>query len=243
MSDTAETGAASVYDAWYRTPLGGACHRIEHELVMALAAPCPGELALDAGCGTGLYTRSLVEQGLDVTGIDAEPAMLAAARERVPTATLLEGDITALPFPDARFDLVLAITVLCFLDPEQRATAARELLRVLRPGGRVVIGELARTSLWALQRRIKGWRGSATWQHAHFSTAHELETLLRRAGATTVTSRHALYLPPLDTPLVTRHADAIERAGRHLGPLGAAFVTACADTLHHPAAHPPGSSP
>ena len=65
MSNTAETGAASVYDAWYQTPLGAACHRIEHELVATLAAPRPGEQALDAGGGTGLYTHWLVEQGLD----------------------------------------------------------------------------------------------------------------------------------------------------------------------------------
>jgi hypothetical protein len=49
--------------------------------------------------------------------------------------------------------------------------AEAERARVVRLGGRVVVGELARVSLWAAQRRIKGWRGSATWRSAHFTSA------------------------------------------------------------------------
>jgi len=220
---------AAAYDAWYATPLGSASHRIELSLVAELAAPRAGERALDAGCGTGTYAAWLAGVGLDVTGLDRDPRMLAAARLKAPGAAFAEGDVASLPFADGEFDLALAVTVFCFLRDAEREAAARELLRVTRPGGRVVIGELGRLSVWAAQRRIKGWRGSATWRAARFSTAGELERLFRRAGAARVTSRYGLYLPPIDHPAVVGRAEAWERFGRALGPLGAAFVAVRAE--------------
>jgi ubiquinone/menaquinone biosynthesis C-methylase UbiE len=217
------------YDAWYETALGAAAHRIELRLIGELAEPEAGERALDVGCGTGIYTAWLAEQGLAVTGLDRDPAMLAAARAKAPGTRLFEGDATALPFAHAEFDLAVAVTLLCFLDDEQRRRAAREFLRVVRPGGRVVVGELARHSLWAAARRIKGWHGSETWRSAHFTTARELRGLFRNAGASAVRTRHGLYLPPWNVSALVRRADAIERVGRPLGALGAAFVVARAE--------------
>jgi ubiquinone/menaquinone biosynthesis C-methylase UbiE len=215
-----------VYDAWYETPLGAAAHRIESSLIAALASPRRGERALDVGCGTGIYTSWLADLGVDAVGVDHDSAMLARAHEKAPGARLVEGDATALPFADGEFDLVLAVTVLCFLDAVERAAAVRELVRVARPEGRVVIGELARHSLWAAQRRLKGWRGSTTWRSARFTTGGELRRLLLGAGAARVDVRHGLYLPPWDVPSLVARADAIERLAGPLGPIGAAFVVA-----------------
>ena len=220
---------AAAYDAWYATPLGAASHGIELALVESLARPEAGERVLDAGCGTGIYTAWLAEQGADVTGLDVDPVFLAAAREKAPGARLVEGDAARLPFADGEFDLALAVTLLCFLSEAERAAAARELLRVTRPGGRVVVGELARFSLWAAQRRVKVWRGSKTWKAAHFTTAGELRRLLLAAGAATVTARYGLYLPPVDRPAIVARAGTFERVGRVLGPLGAAFVAVRAE--------------
>jgi SAM-dependent methyltransferase len=226
---TAFPVGAGAYDAWYRTPLGAAVHRVELAAIAGLALPRAGERALDAGCGSGIYSAWLVERGLAVTGVDRDPSMLAAARRRASSASFREGDLAALPFADGEFDLALAVTVFSFLGESERARAARELLRVLRPGGRLVIADLARLSLWAAQRRVKAWRGSPTWRSARFMTAGELRRLLLAADATRVSTRYALYLPPVGWPPLAARAALIERLGRTLGPLGAGFVLARAE--------------
>lgn len=77
-----------------------------------------------------------------------------------------------LPFGAESFDVVVAITVLCFI--ENPAKALREMTRILKPGGRLIVGELGRYSSWAALRRIKGWFGSPVWRHAHFHSASDL---------------------------------------------------------------------
>lgn len=215
---------AAAYDAWYEAPLGRALDAAECRALIGLASPHPGERALDAGCGTGIYTRRLAERGLEVAGIDLDPEMVAAARLKAPAARLIQGDVMSLPFEDASFDLVVSVTVLCFVSDPQRAVG--ELIRVARPGGRVVLGELNRWSAWAAWRRLKGWRGSERWRAAHFYSPPGLGGLLTRAGAERVVTKAAAYLPPAAPGWLIRRAEAVESRGAHLGALGAAFSLA-----------------
>jgi hypothetical protein len=71
------------------------------------------------------------------------------------------------------------------------------MARVLRPGGRLVLGELGRWSLWATSRRLRAWLGATTWKAAHFRTAEELRALLQQAGLSVVTVRGAVFYPPI----------------------------------------------
>ena len=96
-----------------------------------------GERLLDAACGTGRYTARLYDQGVDVTGCDFSPEMLAIAREKLPHVELVEADLNQpLPFADASFEAVLCGQALKHL-PDLTG-AMREFARVLRPGGRFV---------------------------------------------------------------------------------------------------------
>jgi hypothetical protein len=85
------------------------------------------------------------------------------------------------------------------------------------------------------------WYATPLGSAAHFTTAGELRRLLERAGARNVEHRYGLYLPPWDSAILIRRASAIERLGRQLGPVGAAFVAARGQRLGAPAS-PPGST-
>ena len=105
-------------------------------------ANCFSGRLLEAGVGTGLALPHY-GPGLKVTGIDLSPDMLARARERVSRAgqdnveALLEMDATALAFPDSSFDVSVAMFVMTVVpDP---AAVMRELARVTRPGGTLLI--------------------------------------------------------------------------------------------------------
>ena len=104
---------------------------------------------LDVGRGDGVLSVTLARQGANVTGVDVDRSMLEAARDHArgahADATYIEGNARSLPFADGTFDVVVAITVLCFVP--DAGSAVSEMARVLRPGGRLVIGELGRHSL------------------------------------------------------------------------------------------------
>ncbi len=145
------------YTAWRETPLGAITERLERSVVLDLAGPLAAREVLDVGCGDGAYALAAARAGARVTGLDRSTAALARARERAGSerlaVDLLVGDIGTLPLPADRFDLVLAVTVLCFVEEPARAVA--EMARVLRPGGLLVLGELGKWSTWAAWRRLR----------------------------------------------------------------------------------------
>ncbi len=107
--------------------------------------PQAGERILDAGCGTGFaLTRLLARHDtFELTGLDASPDMLEQARTRLPAAVqLIRGDLTEMPFATERFDAVITMNALHFLDDP--AQAVDELKRVIKPGGRLVITDWCR---------------------------------------------------------------------------------------------------
>lgn len=212
------------YDTWRLTRLGSITEARELELIFRLAGPLQGRRLLDAGCGDGIYLVEAARRGAQVSGVDISEAMLIVARRRAADASvnvdLHQGDIQSLPFDDDTFDIVTAITVLCFVpDPQQ---AIDEMARVLTPGGQLVIGELGRWNTWAAWRRLRGWLGSTTWRHANFYSARQLTNLLPGAGLQPEQTRGAIYYPP--TPLLARKAAPIEDRLSAVTTLGAAFL-------------------
>ncbi len=212
------------YDSWRRAPLGAITEAAEQRLVFRLAGPLAGLRLLDVGCGDGAYAIAAAQLGARVHGIDTSPQMIEAARRRAveqgAQIDLRVADAAALPFEDGSFDVVLAVTVLCFV-PDTEA-ALGEIARVLAPGGRLVLGELGRWNLWAAWRRIRGWIGSRTWRHARFRSARQLCALLRKAGFAVEEVRGAIYYPPI--PLAARVLAPVNGWCGALTTLGAAFI-------------------
>ena len=118
--------------------------------VLTCAAIASGEDVLDVGCGTGTLAVAAARAapGVTVTGLDADASILTRARRRAAASGLEirfdEGRSTALPYADASFDVVLSTLFFHHLPDDGKRQTAAEIVRVLRPGGRLVVGDLGR---------------------------------------------------------------------------------------------------
>ena len=136
-------GDAVVYDTLSRLLLGPFAARIAADV--AAVAP-DGARVLEVGCGPGHLSIRLARQhGLEMTGLDLDPAMIARARANTDRAvnrggrrpSLLVGDVAALAFPGGSFDLVVSTLLMHhWADP---TGGLAEIARVLRPGARALI--------------------------------------------------------------------------------------------------------
>ncbi|MDZ4277540.1 MAG: class I SAM-dependent methyltransferase, partial [Dehalococcoidia bacterium] len=115
-----------------------------------------GRRILELGCGEGSLLRTLLRYGAGperLEGIDIDSGKLERARALVPGLKLAEGSIASLPYGDGAFDLAFAFTVFSsVLDAETRRSGAAEALRVLRPGGLLLLYDF-----WTnpLNRRVR----------------------------------------------------------------------------------------
>lgn len=183
------------YAAWRASSLGQITEELEHRLLLGSAGATAETRILDIGCGDGVLTAALSTGGALTIGIDRDPEMVAAAVVGAPHAAFAVADALRLPFADDVFDLVVANTVFCLL-PERRA-AIVEALRVLRPGGRLVLGELGRWSWWAAKRRIASAFGSPFWRNKRFFDAWSLKADLEEVGLVVGPVHGAVFYPPI----------------------------------------------
>jgi SAM-dependent methyltransferase len=116
-------------------------------------ARLPGQRVLDVGCGVGVYTAAFLRETSRVFGIEVERERALEARERAEGVSQAVGE--RLPFPDGAFDLVFSHEVLEHV-ADDRACAA-EMVRVARPGGRIVI--FVPNRLYPFETHGVYWRG------------------------------------------------------------------------------------
>ncbi len=113
------------------------------ERVADLAEVNPGAAVLDVGAGTGNLSRVLLRRGGVVTCVEPSAAMRRVAREKLGRVPVLDGHFLALPVADASQDAVVTSYALHHVPDAAKQDAVREMLRVLRPGGRIAIGDVA----------------------------------------------------------------------------------------------------
>lgn len=137
-------GRFGLYGPLVSLGVGPSGARLRHEAAAALRLQ-PGASVIDVGTGTGLtlpYLAAAAGRGGRVVGLDRSPAMLAGARDRAPSppVELIEADATELPFADGNFDAAIStygLTAIAEID-----AALDEMVRVVRPGGRIVVADV-----------------------------------------------------------------------------------------------------
>jgi SAM-dependent methyltransferase len=199
-------GLPAAYAAWRESALGQITDALEQDLILELVGPPTGLRILDVGCGDGILAVELAARGAQATGVDPSPQMIAAARKRAQRngkdVSFERAAAEALPFTSGTIDVVL------------------------KPGGRLIIGELGRSSSWAAVRRVKGWLGSPVWSRARFRSPSELRQLAIGAGLVDVSVMGAVFYPPIG--LAARLLRPIDRRLGACTTTGAAFLVLAA---------------
>lgn len=120
---------------------------------LKLYLPRTGMSVLDVCCGTGEQLLAYKERGSVVHGMDRSPAMLGRARRKLGDAALIDADARTIPFEADSFDLAVCTLALHEMDPEDRPVVLVEMVRVVRPGGHLLLTDFHPGPV----RFAKGW--------------------------------------------------------------------------------------
>lgn len=125
----------------------------------------PGDDVLDVGCGTGYFTSRLAAAAMPggaVTGIDPSESMIEFCRQRIPgDISFVTGTAQQLPFDDGAFDVVASSMTIHHIPQDARLASMKEMYRVLRPGGRLLIADERMPENSMLRRLLEGLGGTA----------------------------------------------------------------------------------
>lgn len=222
---------AETYDSWYTTPLGAYEDELEKALVLRHVADIRGKTVLDVGCGTGLYSIRLAEAGADVTAVDISAKMIEIARTKAQDRGQYiwydQADMAQLPYANRTFDTVVSITALEYAGDQLQALM--EMARVLRPGGKLIVGVLNNDSPWADARRERAKREESIYGSAQFLSSSDLRLLFHRTGTFgALTMESCVYTLPTEEMVQDRSAFRQEFLGRLFRPLTGAFLVGAA---------------
>jgi putative AdoMet-dependent methyltransferase len=148
------------------------------DTVAELANLAPGKRALDIGTGTGNLALCCLAYGAEVVGLDPSARMLTKAREKVGDNPRAEFHQVAdpflhIPYLDASFDAVVSTYAYHHLPHRLRADSVREMMRVLKPGGRWVLGDLVFETEAAEQSALRAYRWLEEEYFARLDDLHE----------------------------------------------------------------------
>ncbi|MHB9154207.1 MAG: class I SAM-dependent methyltransferase, partial [Endomicrobiales bacterium] len=163
-------------------------------VVLESLRPCPGERILDVGCGVGTFAFHCARSGALSTGIDYSPESIKAATilsarfEVSGKADFVVGNALALPFENESFDKIVSADFIEHITHEEKPVLCREMLRVLKPGGIMVlftpnkIREDIGALYWAARHRLRGDAIPFNDLHYGLISRFEFERILRKLG-------------------------------------------------------------
>jgi ubiquinone/menaquinone biosynthesis C-methylase UbiE len=207
------------YDAWFKTPIGRLILKYESELVFKMLAPSPGERILDAGCGSGIFSKGMISAGAEIFGLDLSLPMLTKSAEKHAGMSLFlsQGSMESLPFSNNVFNKTVSITAVEFIEDAKRAVA--ELFRVTRPGGIIVVATLNSSGPWAKRRKESGKKGHPIFKKVCFRSREEIAALSEVEGVI----ESGIHFKKEDSP---ENAERAEKVGREKSLETGAFLAA-----------------
>lgn len=180
-----DEGKVAEYEAWYDTKLGNFVDEVETELAFSLFTPEPGTGVIDVGCGTGNFSIKLARKGLEVVGVDVSRPMLKKAREKVEKLdenleiSFQRMDAKDLDFPEASFDNAFSMATIEFIPDEEKKEFVQEMLRIVKPEGKVLIGTITADSEWGEMYKERAKSKESVFHHAEFTTPEKLNQIER----------------------------------------------------------------
>jgi SAM-dependent methyltransferase len=169
-------------------------------MIDALADAVGAEPVLDAGCGTGRMSRYLTGRGCTVAGVDLSPGMVAEARRAQPGVSFTVGSLTDLPYGEGSFAGVLLWYSVIHVPSALRPRIFAEVVRVLRPGGHVLVGFQSGSGTRDVAPAYRA-PGHEIELHRYLATADQIVSELAAAGLS-------------ETARLVRRARATERDGQ-----------------------------
>lgn len=176
---------AIAYDAWFDSTEGAELFTIELDCLQKEMGKLTGQW-VEIGVGSGRFADALGVK----TGVDPSPKMVKLAQARGIECCV--GYAETLPFDNAIFDGVMLVFALCFIRDPLKAMV--ECSRVLKMGGKLVIGFIPADSPWGMVHQIKGKMGHVFYSAATFYTQVEVIALASNAGFH-LQSEHPTLLP------------------------------------------------
>lgn len=188
--------------------------RVELIFDELLPGPLAGKKLLDAGCGTGWFSQAAMQHGADVVAMDLGDRLLQKVREKCKAQTVV-GSVLSIPFPDNHFDIVMSSEVIEHT-PDPPA-AIREMARVVKPGGHLVITTPNRFWYFSLvianHLRLRPYQGMENWiSWRQFTQTH------REAGMD-IRVRAGVHLFPFVIPFLNPLLRFFDRFSRRLYPV------------------------
>jgi SAM-dependent methyltransferase len=197
--------------AFYASPLGKAAREMLGRKVEEAWGDTRGLDVLGLGYATPFLDTARAKARRVVAAMPAAQGVEVWPSGGANAATLVEE--TALPFPNAMFDRILAVHAL--EEADDPAAVLREIWRVMAPSGRLIVAVASRDGLWAGAE-------STPFGHGRPFSRHQLEALLREADLEPAGWTRALYVPP--TGVMSRWAEGFEQVGARLWPRFAGLI-------------------
>lgn len=191
---------AEKYADWYQTERGSYVGENEYLCLAEHIGDCSGKRIIEVGSGTGFFLRKFAQKAVEAVGFDLTEGMLKAGRkiaaEKGIKIDFIQGNVLeGLPFADEYFDIVYSNSMIEFFEKgEEAEKVLTEMWRLLKPGGKFVIGVLNKESTWAYKRTAELLEKDSIFSLNQFYSWDEFQELMSKFGQIEIET--TLFVPP-----------------------------------------------